>query len=98
MLQGLYHTPLSIDVHMVSLGRRDVYLGLWWCLVPLEVRTPRTIQSRPNLPSPLAESLRPPGAESGTVGHMPAWEPWGTAPSLASGLWMWGVGRSGWKL
>lgn len=85
MLQGLYHTPLSIDVHMVSLGRRDVYLGLWWCLVPLEVRTPRTIQSRPNLPSPLAESLRPPwggirdrGAHAslGALGHSTQLSQW----------------------
>lgn len=59
VLQGLYHTPLSIDVHMVSLGRRDICLGLRRCLVPLEVGTPRTIQSSSNLLSPLDESLRP---------------------------------------
>lgn len=58
MLQGRYHTPLSIDVHMVLPGRRDVCLGLRRCLVPLAVGTPRAIQSNLNLPCPLDGCLR----------------------------------------
>ncbi|XP_070105290.1 exocyst complex component 3-like protein 4 isoform X1 [Equus caballus] len=58
VLQGRYHTPLSIDVHMVLPGRRDVCLGLRRCLVPLAVGTPRAIQSNLNLPCPLDGCLR----------------------------------------
>lgn len=37
----------------------EAYLGLWCCLVPFEVGTPRTVRPSPNLLSLLAESLRP---------------------------------------
>lgn len=48
-----------------------------------------TIQSRPPFPS-RREPEAPTWVESGTLGRQPGWECQGTAPSLASGPWMWG--------
>lgn len=92
MLQGLYRTPLSIDVHMVSLGggKHTGSLVLFGPLGGGDTQS-YTIQSQPPLPIS-REPEAPPGVESGTLGHMPGCAPWGSAPSLASGRWMWGRG------
>lgn len=94
VLQGLYHTPLSIDIHMVSLGRGDVCLGHRWCLVPFKVGDTQSYTTGSRPPFPIRQEPKvPPGWNQGPWVAQPGWERHDTVPSLASGLWMWGVGR-----
>lgn len=62
VLQGRYHTPLSIDVHMVRPERgaeEGTVFGFRRCVVSLAEGTPKAMKSSPNLPSPLEGSLQP---------------------------------------